>query len=169
MVLGMPISQQLLPEFDEEMKKTRSMLERVPDGKFDFQPHPKSMNLARLATHVAELPGFGKAVLESEVMELAEGTQFPAAKSRAELLDKFDKCAAETRAMIEATPDDAWEKTWTFKYAGTTYISAPRKAVMRSDVMSHLVHHRAQLGVYLRLNGVPVPGMYGPSADEMPG
>jgi uncharacterized damage-inducible protein DinB len=163
----MAFSQALLPEFDEEMKNTRKLLECVPDGKFEYQPHTKSMTLARLATHVAEMPSWAATTLDTEVLEMQPGFKPEIAASRAELLQKFDKGVADARAKIAAATDEDWAKTWTFKFAGKTVIAMPRSAVMRSTVMNHLIHHRAQLGVFLRLNDVEIPGMYGPSADEM--
>ena len=162
----MPFSETLLPEFDAEMKNTRKLLECVPDGKFDYQPHAKSMTLGRLASHVAELPGWAAMTVDREVLELEPGFKPHIAASRAELLEGFDKCSADARQKIAATGDADWSKIWTLKYAGNTIMSMPRAAVMRSVVMNHLIHHRAQLGVYLRLNEVEIPGMYGPSADE---
>jgi uncharacterized damage-inducible protein DinB len=162
----MPYSETLLPEFDQEMKNTRRMLECVPDGNFDYKPHPKSMTLGRLATHVAELPSWTTYTLDREVLELQPDFKPTIATSRAELLQIFDKGATEAREKIAAATDEDWRKIWTFKYAGNTIMSMPRSAVMRSTIMNHLVHHRAQLGVYLRLNEVAFPGMYGPSADE---
>ena len=162
----MPFSQTILPEFDEEMKNTRKLLECVPDGKFDYQPHPKSMTLGRLASHVAELPSWAGVTLETELLELGPEFKAEIATSRADLLQKFDRGVAEARQKIAAAADDAWQKTWTFKYAGQTVLSMPRSAVMRGTILNHLIHHRAQLGVFLRLNNVAIPGMYGPSADE---
>jgi uncharacterized damage-inducible protein DinB len=162
----MPFSKTLLPEFDEEMKNTRKLLECVPDDKFDYQPHPKSMNLARLASHVAEMPSWTVFTLDQDVLDMQPGEQPHFAKSRAELLEMFDKGVADARKRIQGASDEHWEKTWTFKYAGKPILSNPRSTVMRSVIMNHLVHHRAQLGVYLRLNNVAIPGMYGPSADE---
>jgi uncharacterized damage-inducible protein DinB len=163
----MPFSQTLLPEFDEEMKNTRKILECVPDGKFDYQPHQKSMTLARLATHVAELPSWTGPTLDQEVLEMDPGFKPHIAASRAELLEIFDKAVAEARPKISAATDEDWAKNWSFKMGGQTIISMPRSAVMRGMIMNHMVHHRAQLGVYLRLNDVAIPGMYGPSADDM--
>jgi len=164
--IKMPFSELLLPEYDEEIKNTRKLLECVPDGKFEYQPHGKSMTLGRLATHVAELPGWGSMTLDREVLELQPGFKPHIAATRAELLETFDQKAAEARARIAAASDEDWAKTWTFKYDGKAVFSMPRSVVMRSTVMNHLIHHRAQLGVYLRLNDVEIPGMYGPSADE---
>jgi uncharacterized damage-inducible protein DinB len=163
----MPFSQNLLPEFDEEMKNTRKLLECVPDGKFDFRPHPKSMTLQNLATHVAELPSFATMTLDTEVLEMGADHKRTIANTRAELLEIFDKSSAEARAKIAAATDQDWQVTWTFKYMGQLVMSMPRAAVVRSAMLNHLIHHRAQLGVYLRLNEVEFPGMYGPSADEM--
>jgi len=163
----MPFSQNLLPEFDEEMKNTRKLLECVPDGKFDYQPHPKSMTLGRLATHVAELPGWASTTLDYEIFEMGPDFKPTIAATQADLLRIFDKGVAEARAKIAAATDQDWQVTWTFRYAGKDVMSMPRAAVMRGIVMNHLIHHRAQLGVFLRLNDVAIPGMYGPSADEM--
>lgn len=163
----MTFSEALLPEFDEEMKNTRKLLECVPDGKFDYQPHPKSMTLGRLASHVAEMPGWAAMTLDTEILDLPPDFKPNVATTRAGLLDMFDTSVSQTRAKITAASDDDWKKIWTFKYAGKTIMSMPRSAVIRGTVMNHLIHHRAQLGVYLRLNDVAFPGMYGPSADEM--
>jgi uncharacterized damage-inducible protein DinB len=162
----MPFSQSLLPEFDEEMKNTRKLLECVPDGKFDYQPHSKSMTLARLASHVAEMPLWASTTLDVEVLEMQPDQKPEVATSRAELLEKFDKGLADARGKIASASDEQWQKIWTFKYAGKTILAMPRSAVMRSVIMNHMIHHRAQLGVFLRLLDVAIPGMYGPSADE---
>ena len=163
----MPFSQTLLPEFDEEMKNTRKILECVPDGKFDYQPHPKSMNLGRLAGHVAELPSWTTFTLDREVLEIGSDFKPDVIATRAELLSKFDQHVADARKAITAASDADWAVTWTFKWDGKVIMSMPRSAVMRGVIMNHMIHHRAQLGVFLRLNDVAIPGMYGPSADEM--
>ena len=163
----MSISQMLLPEFDQEMANTRKMLERFPEGKNDYTPHPKSMPLGRLASHVAELPSWITNALTSEELAMEPGQFQPyIAKSRQDLLQKFDREVASAREQILATTDEAWGKTWRLRFAGKEMMAMPRTAVVRSVVMNHLIHHRAQLGVYLRLNEIAVPGMYGPSADE---
>jgi uncharacterized damage-inducible protein DinB len=162
----MTFSQYLIPEFDDEMKNTRKILELVPDGKFDFQPHAKSMTLRRLASHVADMPGWVSITIDLDVLEMAPGTKPYAAESRAELLRDFDAKAADARGKIETAADEHWAETWSFKYGGQTIFSMPRSQVMRGMVMNHLIHHRAQLGVYLRLLDVPIPGIYGLSADE---
>ncbi|HEY8623667.1 MAG TPA: DinB family protein [Casimicrobiaceae bacterium] len=163
----MSLSQILLPEFDEEMANTRKMIERIPDGQFEYQPHPKSMTLGRLASHVVELAGWGGNTLNTELLELQAGQAPLSMKTRQELLDTFDKNVQETRALIEKASDEDLRKIWTLKFDGKTVFSMPRIAVLRGAVMNHLIHHRAQLSVYLRMVGVEIPGMYGPSADEM--
>ncbi|HEY7307097.1 MAG TPA: DinB family protein [Bryobacteraceae bacterium] len=163
----MPQVEAFLNEFDEEMKSTRKLLERVPDGKFDYKPHEKSMHLGRLASHVAELPGWVKETMSLELLVIQPGQKPFWAKSRQELLEAFDKNVAAGREKLAAASDADLQKTWTLKFGDRTVFSMPRSQVLRGMVLSHLIHHRAQLGVYLRLNEIEIPGMYGPSADEM--
>ncbi len=169
----MSIAQSLLPEFDLEMATTRKMLEVVPEGRNDWKPHDKSMTLGRLAGHVAELPGWGKTTLEDTELDFA-----PVGKpawvpgvftTRAETLKKFDETVVATRAALMKASDADLMEIWTLKSGGNTLLSLPRIAVLRSFMMNHLVHHRAQLGVYLRLNNIAIPGSYGPSYDERQG
>ena len=162
----MTFSQTLLPEFDQEMENTRKLLELVPDGKFDFKPHPKSMSLGQLATHVAQIPEWAATTLDVELLEFGSDFKPPLAKTPAELLQMFDKGVADARKKISAATETDWQKIWTLKFNGQTMFSMPRTAVMRSTIMNHMIHHRAQLGVYLRLNEIAIPGMYGPSADD---
>lgn len=164
----MTICQTIALDYDEEMKNTRKLLERVPmdDAHRGFKPHPKSMSLDRLASHVAELPAWPKYALESQLLELDPGFKPIIAASQAELLEMFDKSAAEGRSAVQAATDEEMGKDWTFRFGEIVEFTSPRTAVIRS-FLNHLVHHRAQLGVYLRLNDVAIPGMYGPSADEM--
>ena len=162
----MPIAQMLLPEFDQEMANTRKMLERVPDGIFDYKPHQKSMTLGRLAAHTAEIPSYATATLRVERMDFTGEEKSFTPTTRKELLDSFDKYVAESREMLSKATDEDLMKTWTLTFKGQQIFSMPRAAVLRVMVMSHLIHHRAQLGVYLRMNNVEIPGMYGPSADE---
>jgi uncharacterized damage-inducible protein DinB len=166
----MPMSQVLLPEFDHEMANTRKALERVPDDKFGWKPHEKSMTLGRLATHVAELTGWIPTTLETESLDFAPPGAPPfqpkIAASQAELLATFDKNVAAARAAIGGAGDAQWMVPWTLLNGGQTIFSLPRIAVLRGMVMNHIIHHRGQLAVYLRLNDVPVPALYGPSADE---
>ena len=163
----MPIAQMLLPEFDQEMANTRKMLECVPDGKFDFKPHDKSMTLGRLAAHTAEIPSYVSGTLRAERMDFTgEEKQFSPA-TRKEMLAAFDKYVVEARELLSKATDEDLAKIWTLTYKGQQIFAMPRAAVLRAMCMNHLIHHRAQLGVYLRMNNVAIPGMYGPSADEM--
>jgi uncharacterized damage-inducible protein DinB len=165
----MAIKDILLAEFDNEAQITRRVLERVPE-KFDWQPHKKSMTLGRLASHVAEMPGWGANTLERDSFDFAPvgaaPYQPPVIKGRADLLKIFDEGAKRARAALEKTSDADFAKPWSLLRGGQPMFTAPRIAALRSFVMNHLVHHRGQLSVYLRLNDVPVPSIYGPSADE---
>lgn len=162
----MTFSEALLPEFDQEMTHTRKTLERVPD-ETDFRPHPKSMPLGKLAPHVAQLAGFGLSVLETDRVDFSAGTYKPLPfESAAQLVKAFDEGAAKVRLALVRTPDDAWNSNWKLVFQGQPLFDGTRFMAYRQMFLNHLVHHRAQLGVYLRLNGVPVPAVYGPSADE---
>ena len=162
----MRISDLLVLEFDEETKKTRSTLERVPDNP-DFVPHSKSMPLGRLAPHVAELSGFGLSVLTTPGMDFAQGSYTPLAfESSAQLVRVFDEGAAKVRSALVGTPDEAWNQPWKLSFQGKPIFEGSRFLAYRQMFLNHIVHHRAQLGVYYRLLDVPVPGTYGPSADE---
>ena len=154
-------------DFDEEMKNTRKLLERVPldDAHRGYKPHVKSMALDRLATHVAELPSWVKTALETDDLDLQPGFKPQIAATTAELLEIFDRNAEGSRAAIGKADDAAMQKEWTFKFAGKSVFSSPRGQMVRNCI-DHMIHHRAQLGVYLRLNDVAIPGMYGPSADD---
>jgi len=163
----MPLAQMLLPEYDQEMASTRKLLQVVPDDKLDYKPHEKSMTLGRLASHVGEMPGWIAMTLTTERLDLTPGHKPYMASSREDLLATFDKQVAEARALLAAASDDDLAKTWSLTFAGQPVFSMPRAAVVRTSGMNHMIHHRAQLGVYLRLNNVEIPGMYGPSADEM--
>ncbi len=166
----MAIADLLLPEFDEEMAATRRVLERVPDGKSAWKPHPKSMTLGRLATLVAELPGWAVNVVMRDELDIAPPggppPKFDVLESAARILALFDTNAAAARAALVDAPDAAFKRPWAFKVGGRTVTTNPKFTVYRRSVLNHLVHHRAQLTVYLRLNGVPVPALYGPTADE---
>ena len=156
----------LLPEFDREMTTTRKLLERVPDDRFDWKPHPKSMSLGQLAQHVATIPMWGSVTITQPEIDLGGGNQPPGMNSRADLLAAFDKNVADTRAALNGRTDGEFMAPWTLKSSGATIFTMPKAAVWRGFVMNHLIHHRAQLSVYLRMNDVPIPSMYGPSADE---
>lgn len=166
----MAITDLLLPEFDEEMAATRRVLERVPDGKSAWKPHPKSMTLGRLATLVAELPRWAVNVLTLDELDIAPPggppVKFEALEGTARILALFDKNTAAARAALAQAPDAEFKRSWAFKVSGRTIATNPKFTVYRRTVLNHLVHHRAQLTVYLRLNGVPVPALYGPTADE---
>ena len=160
----------LLAQFDHEMIGTRKTLERVPAGKPDWAPHPKSMKMGRLAGHLAELPGWAVETIHRDSLDIhpVGGPQFQplVMTSGQQLLEAFDKNAAAGRAAIAGASDETLLGHWTLLAGGQTIFSLPRLAVLRSFVLSHIIHHRAQLGVYLRMNDVPVPALYGPSADE---
>jgi uncharacterized damage-inducible protein DinB len=169
----MSLAELFLPEFDEEMAATRRILERVPDGHNSWQPHAKSMTLGRLATHIAEIPGWTLVSLTKNELDIAPPGAPPyqpqTVETTAERLALFDKNAAAARQAIAVADDTEYAKPWTFKRAGQAIWTKPKHEVYRRMTMSHLVHHRAQLGVYLRLQEVAIPGMYGPSADERRG
>ena len=163
----MLVSDLLLPEFDEEMKKTRTTLERLPAAKPEFAPHPKSMPLGKLAPHVAQLAGFGLTVLTTPELDFSQGGFKPLAfESPAQLVREFDEGAAKVRSALAGLPDEAWTQNWKLAYQGKTLFKGSRFLAYREMFINHLVHHRAQLGVYLRLNDEPVPAIYGPSADD---
>ena len=162
----MALADALVPEFDHEMVTTRKLLERVPEDRLDWKPHAKSMTLGGLATHVATIVWWGEVTLDRSEFN-AEGQQVAAlAASRAELLQTFDKNVKVTRASLAAKTDGELMAPWSLKNGKQTFFTMPKAVVWRSFVMNHLVHHRAQLSVYLRMNDVPLPAMYGPSADE---
>jgi len=155
-------------DFQEEMTNTRKLLERVPldDAHRSFKPHPKSMELGNLAAHVAGIPGWIKMALDSEKLHIDPAGYKPeTVSSTKELLEMFDKAVKQGAAAIESATDEAMQKNWTFEWGDQFAMTEPRPKVVRSFI-NHLIHHRAQLGVYLRLNGIGIPGMYGPSADE---
>jgi uncharacterized damage-inducible protein DinB len=167
----MTINDLLLPEFDAEMKTTRKMLERVPEHHADWKPHPKSMPLGRLAGHVAELVGFGTTIVQTDSMDLAQRApdRKPlSVETKDQVLGVFDQKVTEARAAIAKTTDADWMKPWTLSMGEQKFYDGPRIGALRAMMLSHLIHHRAQLGVYYRLNEVPVPSTYGPSADEGP-
>ena len=164
----MTMSQTLLPEFDNEMKITRKALERVPDDKFDWKPHAKSMTMGRLAGHLAELPAFAAAMIQTDSMNFDKGEYKPAVvNNTVEVLALFDKSVAATREAIVGATDDHLRQSWHLIYKEKKLFEAPRIAALRAMAMNHIIHHRGQLTVYLRLNDVAVPSVYGPSADEM--
>ena len=164
----MAIVDALLPEFDHEMGTTRKLLERVPDDKFDWKPHPKSYSLGALATHVATIVMWGSITMNQSEIDPSTAPPRELPASRAALLEMFDANVAETRKALAGRADAEFMAPWTLKNKGQTVFTMPKAAVWRGFVMNHHIHHRAQLSVYLRLNNVPLPSMYGPSADENP-
>ena len=166
----MSISKSLLPEFDHEMATTRKVLERVPDDKFDWKPHPRSTAMGGLATHVANIPTWTINSMTQESLDLAPGgvpvPPMQPAAGHDELLKFFDENVGKAREVIASSADDAFFVPWSLMMNGKTIMTLPRVAVVRSFVLNHLIHHRGQLSVYLRLNDIPVPSIYGPSADE---
>ena len=164
----MSLAQSLLPEIDEEMANTRRLLERVPEDQPDWRPHPKSMKLSRLAHHVVETPFWGCNALRLDSLDVGsfDPTRVTHMTTRAALLEEFDKNVGDFRAALEKASDEVLMQTWTLLFKGKAMFSLPRIAVIRKFGISHMIHHRAQLGVYLRLLAIPIPGLYGPSADE---
>jgi uncharacterized damage-inducible protein DinB len=162
----MNLSQSLLPEFDQEMAGTRRVLERMPADKFSWQPHTKSFALGKLATHVAQLPSWATMALNSEEFDVSLPREAPKVTSTEELLALFDKSTSEAREALANASNEDWSRPWTLRNGAHVIFTMPRIAVLRTMVMNHTIHHRAQLTVYLRLNDIPVPGLYGPSADE---
>ena len=156
----------LLNEFIHEMTTTRRMLERVPFDKFEWAPHQKSTPLGRLAIHVATLPGMGANVIEKESLSFGGAIQQPVVKSGGDLVALFEQSAANTRKALEGTTDERLAMPWQLIFKDRVIFDGPRIAALRAMMLSHLIHHRAQLGVYLRLNDIAIPGSYGPSADE---
>ena len=163
----MSLSQSLLPEFDQEMANTRRLLERVPTDKFAWTPHDKSTPLGRLATHVANLPSMASLALSTDGLDVAtRRTTLPKAETTEELLEIFDQSSAAARASIAGASDEVLFQTFTLRNGDRVMFSVPKIAALRTFFLSHVIHHRGQLTVYLRLNDIPVPGLYGPSADE---
>jgi uncharacterized damage-inducible protein DinB len=166
----MSLAAALLPEFDYEMANTRKALERVPFDRFDWKPHPKSPTLGWLAGHVANIPSWTEITLTQDALDINPPGQKPPSanppKSREELLATFDKNREKAREALSKVSDAEFGKPWSLLSDGKVIFTQPRPAVLRGFVMNHLIHHRAQLGVYLRMNDVPVPALYGPSADE---
>lgn len=166
----MAIKDALLPEFDQEMASTRKTLERVPDDKQGWKPHPKSGTMGWLANHIATLVGWTVDTLEKDSFDVAPAdgskVEMPKTETQKQLLAVFDQGAARARAALAGATDQQLMQSWSLVAGGKPIFTMPRAAVVRTFVLSHIIHHRAQLGVYLRLNDIPVPSVYGPSADE---
>lgn len=166
----MSIGASLLPELDHEMGTTRKVLSRVPDDKLGFKPHAKSWDMGSLATHVARIPSWGVETMSRTELDIAPEGQpqeraVPVTSNRA-LMELFEENAAAARSAIEGASDQQFLQPWSLLSAGKPVFTMPRIAVIRSMIMNHLIHHRGVLSVYLRMNDIPVPAMYGPSADE---
>jgi uncharacterized damage-inducible protein DinB len=162
----MNLNQAILPEFDHEMANTRKSLERIPDDKLGFKPHAKSATLGGLATHLATINGWANAIVNLDSFDVKTAPPTVELKSTAEVLSAFDQNLASARKAIAGAGDAQLMKPWTLLAGDKTVFTLPRIAVLRSFILNHTIHHRAQLGVYLRLNDVLVPSIYGPSADE---
>lgn len=166
----MSICDSLAAELRQEAKTTRRLLERVPEGSFGWKPHEKSMSLGRLAGHVAELPSLIVPALTQDELNFAAGTYQPfVPSSTAELLEKFDQHIGAATELLSSQPDERMNESWRLASGDQTFFTGPRVAAVRVLSLNHIVHHRGQLSVYLRLLDVPVPSIYGPSADEAPG
>lgn len=162
----MKIAEMLLAEMDREMKTTRRLIERVPDDKLDFKPHEKSNTLGWLANHVVSLVRFPKVIADGDGVDVMKFPRQPEVKTTPELLALLESNVAQAQEAIATVPDERMQETWTLRMGDHVIFSEPRFMVFRSFFMNHHIHHRAQLAVYLRMNDVPLPGMYGPSADE---
>ncbi|WP_263379343.1 DinB family protein [Granulicella paludicola] len=165
----MTIAEMLLQDFDTEISNTRRTLERVPEGQNEWTPHEKSMKIGKLATHCATLPMFGVYIVEDEGMDMANSTRphmdfnFT---TREACLKAADEAAEKCRAAIASASDEHFAELWPFRFGEQFISNENRLKTFRLICLNHLIHHTAQLGVYLRLNGIPVPALYGPSADE---
>ncbi len=166
----MSIAQSMLPEFDQEMANTRKVLERLPEDKFDWKAHPKSNSIGAVAAHLANLPSWVPLTFDLSELDVhpvgGEPYRTPPAENRQQVLDTFDRNVAAARASLAAAPDEQFALPWSLLSQGHKIFTMPKSAVLRTFVISHIIHHRAHLCVYLRLNDIPVPGLYGPSADE---
>ena len=160
----MSFAASFLKEFDPEMAATRRMLERLPADRLEWRPHGKSKSLGELATHIAEIPRFGIRIREDE---FAAGSDVPPPmKSAADFLSRFDDNVRKSRESIAALPDDALERDFTVIRNGKPFFTLKKRSLLRRVLLNHIIHHRGQLSVYLRLNDVPLPSVYGPTADE---
>jgi len=162
----MALKDGLIAEYDHEVATTRKLIERVPDDRLAWKPHPKSMSIGGLAQHIANLPNWGRMILEQETFDLADApANLAEPSSRAAVLALFEKSTAAARRQLDRS-DGELMAFWTLRREGHEMFTMPRVAAFRSFVLNHLIHHRGQLSVYLRLNDIPVPPIYGPSADE---
>jgi uncharacterized damage-inducible protein DinB len=165
----MTLVEALLPEFDREMGLTRRLLERVPEAHFDWQPHPRSMTLGRLAEHLAQLPEWAALTLTQNSTEMGSPpANYVPPVTRTDMLTVFDQNVSKARAALYARTDAELMAPWTLTSQGKEVFTMPKATVLRTFVLNHLVHHRGQLTVYLRLRDIALPSIYGPSGDEQP-
>lgn len=165
----MLVRELLLPEFDQEMATTRALLAVVPEDRPDWRPHPKSQTLQALVSHVANIPSWMGLTLDGEGLDLAaggEGWKTPQLATRQAILAVFDAHVEAARARLAQAGDATFAEPWTLRAGEKVFFTQPKVAVVRSFLLNHLIHHRAQLGVYLRLLDVPLPSSYGPTADQ---
>ncbi|MDQ6756378.1 MAG: DinB family protein [Bacteroidota bacterium] len=163
----MPINQSFLQEFEQESASTRKILQRVPEEHFDWKPHEKSFTLGRLATHIAELSGYISTALTTNELDFSIREYVPRqAATSSELMQIFEENFSKSKEELQKATDDVFMQKWKLRNGDHIIFDLPKSAVLRTFAINHLIHHRAQLSVYLRLLNVPVPGMYGPSADE---
>jgi uncharacterized damage-inducible protein DinB len=158
------IAEMLLPEFDQEMPLTRRVLERIPSEKGEWKPHPKSFSVGHLAQLVSWMPGWVGQIIRDTELDLSQGGGYTYERTET-LLRGFDKAVADSRAAIQSAKDRDYDVPWSLKMGPRILFTAPRRVVVRQTI-NHLVHHRGQLTVYLRLLDIPVPSIYGPTADE---
>jgi uncharacterized damage-inducible protein DinB len=156
----------LFPDFPHELATTRRVLERYPDGKGDWKPDPKSRSIGELATHIVDLVDLGGDVIESDDVEWTERASAQPLDSARALTERFDRGAERLNAAVTQAGDDALGKQWVLRFHGHPGVTGVRRELLRSLLMNHLIHHRAQLAGYYRMLGIPVPSIYGPSADE---
>ena len=166
----MSIGESFVPEFDIEMAGTRKALERIPDEKLDWQAHEKSGSIGWVANHLAEIPGWVEGTLTADTWDInpvdGEPYKSPELASVKKILELFDTNIATARKRLAESPDEEFAKSWSLLSAGETLITMPKAGVIRTWVLNHTIHHRGILTVYMRLNDIPVPGLYGPSGDE---
>jgi len=163
----MNIINELLAELESEAATTRKMLALVPEDRFDWSPHPKSMTLKQLATHIAEIPSWYAIAVDQDVLDFNESNYTPAPiESNADLLALFEKSYQTGKSALERLPENLLDKPWIMRGGDAVYLDTTKYGMVR-HAFSQTIHHRAQLGVFLRLLDIPIPGSYGPSADEM--
>ena len=164
----MPLIDALLPEFDREMGQTRKVLDRVPDGQFDWRPHPTSVTLGRLAEHLVEMPQWATTTMAQSELDMMtpRPADYQSPATRAEVLALLDANLKVARASLVNKTDGEFDAPWKLKAGGKEVFTMPKASVIRFFVLNHMVHHRGQMAVYLRMLGVKIPSIYGPSGDE---